>query len=159
MYAGMADVVNIVVVLGFDGLLLYFLGVKALAYLLAGVLLGGGLHPMGGHLIAEHYMFLKARPCSLLCAAQCHCVALQQPGTAAWEGFLAASLLSWLPAYPSRAVHGAGSLSCHRFSSCDGGLAAIHKVFQSVFRGNLLLRQRLPACTWLQDCCFAWSTN
>ena len=59
--AGIADVVNIVVVLGFDGLLLYFLGIKALAYLLAGVLLGGGLHPMGGHLIAEHYMFLKAR--------------------------------------------------------------------------------------------------
>lgn len=48
-------------VLGFDAAILYFLGVKALAYLLIGVIVGGGLHPMAGHLIAEHYMFLKVR--------------------------------------------------------------------------------------------------
>ena len=29
-----------------------FLGIKSLVYLLAGSLLGGGLHPMAGHLIA-----------------------------------------------------------------------------------------------------------
>ena len=61
----MADVVNIAVVLGFDAAVLYFLGIKALAYLLVGVLAGGGLHPMAGHLIAEHYMFLKV--CSYMC--------------------------------------------------------------------------------------------
>ena len=55
----MADVVNLVVVLGFDALLLYCWGLKSLAYLLVGVVAGGGLHPLGGHLIAEHYMFLK----------------------------------------------------------------------------------------------------
>ena len=59
MCAGVADAVNFSVVLGFDAVLLYCLGVKALAYLLAGVVFGGGLHPIGGHLIAEHYMFLK----------------------------------------------------------------------------------------------------
>lgn len=59
--AGTADVVNLALVLGFDAAVLYFMGVKALAYLLLGTLLGGGLHPMAGHLIAEHYMFLKAR--------------------------------------------------------------------------------------------------
>lgn len=53
--------VNLALVLGFDAAVLYCTGVKALAYLLLGTLLGGGLHPMAGHLIAEHYMFLKAR--------------------------------------------------------------------------------------------------
>lgn len=59
-YAGVADFINVVVVLGFDAILLYFWGFKSLAFLLAGVVMGGGLHPLGGHLIAEHYMFLKA---------------------------------------------------------------------------------------------------
>lgn len=57
--AGVADFVNLVLVLAFDGALLYFWGYKSLAFLLAGVVMGGGLHPLGGHLIAEHYMFLK----------------------------------------------------------------------------------------------------
>ena len=59
----MADVVNVALVVGFDAGILYFMGFKALMYLLVGVVLGGGLHPMAGHLIAEHYMFLKVRPC------------------------------------------------------------------------------------------------
>ncbi|KAK9826800.1 hypothetical protein WJX81_002217 [Elliptochloris bilobata] len=58
---GMADMVNLALVLGFDAAVLYLAGVKALAYLLLGTLLGGGLHPMAGHLIAEHYMFLKGQ--------------------------------------------------------------------------------------------------
>jgi len=59
--AGAADLVNLAVVLGFDAAVLYLAGAKALAYLLLGTLLGGGLHPMAGHLIAEHYMFLTVR--------------------------------------------------------------------------------------------------
>lgn len=47
------------VVLGFDAVLLYTCGIKSLAYLLAGTVMGGGLHPMAGHLISEHYMFVK----------------------------------------------------------------------------------------------------
>lgn len=51
--------VNIAVVLGFDALLLYTCGFKSLVYLLCGTVMGGGLHPMAGHLISEHYMFVK----------------------------------------------------------------------------------------------------
>ena len=75
----MADVVNVALVVGFDAGILYFMGFKALMYLLVGVVLGGGLHPMAGHLIAEHYMFLKVRPCpswhawsSCISTARCH---------------------------------------------------------------------------------------
>ncbi|NIG59733.1 sphingolipid delta(4)-desaturase/C4-hydroxylase DES2 [Pontoporia blainvillei] len=34
-------------------------GLKPMAYLLASSLLGLGLHPISGHFVAEHYMFLK----------------------------------------------------------------------------------------------------
>ena len=54
--------VNIAVVVAFDLLLLYFCGIKALMYLLTGNIFGGGLHPMAGHLIAEHYTFIKVGP-------------------------------------------------------------------------------------------------
>ena len=47
-----------VTVIGFDLVVLYFLGGKSLVYLLMGTIYAGGLHPMGGSLIAEHYMFL-----------------------------------------------------------------------------------------------------
>jgi hypothetical protein len=78
--AGTADLVNIAVVLGFDAAVLYFLGIKALAYLLVGVLAGGGLHPMAGHLIAEHYMFLKV-PLRITEAASGSCMHVCQPLT------------------------------------------------------------------------------
>jgi sphingolipid delta-4 desaturase len=57
----LADVVNIVTVVAFDVVLLYTCGIKALIYLAAGNILGGGLHPMAGHLIAEHYTFVKGQ--------------------------------------------------------------------------------------------------
>ena len=57
----MADVVNMVVVLSFDAALLYTCGIKSIIYLLLGTVMGGGMHPMAGHLISEHYMFIKAR--------------------------------------------------------------------------------------------------
>ena len=74
MHAGTADVVNVALVIGFDAGVLYFWGFKALMYLLVGVVLGGGLHPMAGHLIAEHYMFLKVSvtPCAGM-YPMCHC--------------------------------------------------------------------------------------
>jgi hypothetical protein len=53
--------VNIAVVLGFDAAVLYLCGFKALMYLALGTVMGGGMHPMAGHLISEHYMFIKAR--------------------------------------------------------------------------------------------------
>jgi sphingolipid delta-4 desaturase len=57
----MADAINWVTVIGFDLLVLYFLGGKSLVYLLMGTIYAGGLHPMGGSLIAEHYMFLMGQ--------------------------------------------------------------------------------------------------
>jgi sphingolipid 4-desaturase/C4-monooxygenase len=55
------DAVNWVSVIGLDLAILHFWGIKSLVYLLAGSLLGGGLHPLAGHLIAEHYMFEKGQ--------------------------------------------------------------------------------------------------
>ena len=57
----LGDFVNWGLVIGVDVAVLHFWGVKSLVYLLAGSLLGGGLHPMAGHLIAEHYMFQKGQ--------------------------------------------------------------------------------------------------
>jgi len=53
----MGDVVNWILVMGTNAAVLYFWGLKSLVYLFAGSILGGGLHPLAGHLIAEHYMF------------------------------------------------------------------------------------------------------
>lgn len=51
------EILNVVIQLAFDVLLVYFCGFKALYYLMIGVLLSMGLHPMASHFIAEHYMF------------------------------------------------------------------------------------------------------
>ncbi|XP_069764727.1 sphingolipid delta(4)-desaturase/C4-monooxygenase DES2-like isoform X2 [Narcine bancroftii] len=53
------EVVNAVVQLTFDLLLYHIWGLKTVFYLLFSSLLGMGLHPISGHFIAEHYMFLK----------------------------------------------------------------------------------------------------
>jgi len=55
--ANLGDLVNWVVVMACNGAVLYAWGFKALFYLFAGSILGGGLHPLAGHLLAEHYMF------------------------------------------------------------------------------------------------------
>jgi sphingolipid delta-4 desaturase len=38
------------------GAMIYFLGINPVIYLAVSVLLGGSLHPMAGHFIAEHYV-------------------------------------------------------------------------------------------------------
>jgi sphingolipid delta-4 desaturase len=58
---GPADLVNIAVVLAFDAAVVYTCGFKSIIYLLLGTVFGGGLHPMAGHLISEHYMFVKGQ--------------------------------------------------------------------------------------------------
>lgn len=53
------ELINLVVQFSFDAVVYYFLGVKSVVYMLVGSILGLGLHPISGHFIAEHYMFLK----------------------------------------------------------------------------------------------------
>lgn len=51
------EIFNYALEVVFDALVVYFLGGKSLFYLIAGSLLGMGLHPVAGHFISEHYMF------------------------------------------------------------------------------------------------------
>ena len=39
----------------------HFFGAKALVYLVLSTFLGGSLHPMAGHFIAEHYLSARER--------------------------------------------------------------------------------------------------
>lgn len=53
------EVVNAISCLSFDAFIAYTMGISALGYLLLGSFLGAGLHPVAGHFIAEHYVFVK----------------------------------------------------------------------------------------------------
>lgn len=55
------EVVNTIWTLSWNYFIYNFLGGWALVYLLAGTLLGMGLHPMAGHFISEHYTFIKGQ--------------------------------------------------------------------------------------------------
>eukprot|EP00529_Nitzschia_sp_RCC80_P026058 CAMPEP_0113497284 /NCGR_PEP_ID=MMETSP0014_2-20120614/30554_1 /TAXON_ID=2857 /ORGANISM="Nitzschia sp." /LENGTH=340 /DNA_ID=CAMNT_0000391225 /DNA_START=127 /DNA_END=1149 /DNA_ORIENTATION=+ /assembly_acc=CAM_ASM_000159 len=51
------EVTNFVTTIGFDLCFAYCFGIKALAFNIAGTLLGMGIHPVAGHFISEHYTF------------------------------------------------------------------------------------------------------
>ncbi|GAU98353.1 hypothetical protein RvY_09511 [Ramazzottius varieornatus] len=51
--------INLAVQLAFNLTIYYFWGVKPVVYLVGGTLMAMGLHPVAGHFISEHYMFLK----------------------------------------------------------------------------------------------------
>lgn len=53
------ELVNWAIQIAFDSCIVYLFGVKALGYLILGTILGLGLHPIAGHFIAEHYVFVK----------------------------------------------------------------------------------------------------
>jgi len=53
------EIMNLTLQFSFDAFLLYYFGGKFLLYLVASSLLGMGLHPVAGHFIAEHYMFVE----------------------------------------------------------------------------------------------------
>lgn len=51
--------INITCCVLFDLVIWYCYGLKGLAYLILGTLLGMGIHPCAGHFIAEHYVFSR----------------------------------------------------------------------------------------------------
>ncbi|XP_032078981.1 sphingolipid delta(4)-desaturase/C4-monooxygenase DES2 [Thamnophis elegans] len=53
------EICNALVQFSIDLAIYYLWGWKPIVYLIAGTLLCMGLHPISGHFIAEHYMFLK----------------------------------------------------------------------------------------------------
>uniref|UniRef100_A0A8C6Z4L0 sphingolipid 4-desaturase n=2 Tax=Nothoprocta perdicaria TaxID=30464 RepID=A0A8C6Z4L0_NOTPE len=53
------EIFNALVQFSVDLVIYYFWGLKPIIYLIAGTILCMGLHPISGHFIAEHYMFLK----------------------------------------------------------------------------------------------------
>jgi len=58
---GFWEAVNWSAVVLTDIVILVTLGPKSLIYLAASILLGSGLHPIAGHFIAEHYVFIKGQ--------------------------------------------------------------------------------------------------
>jgi len=55
------DAIAWTIQLSFDALIVYFFGLKSLAYLGLSSVLGLGLHPCAGHFIAEHYVFVQGQ--------------------------------------------------------------------------------------------------
>ncbi|GMT15833.1 hypothetical protein PFISCL1PPCAC_7130, partial [Pristionchus fissidentatus] len=55
------EILNFAVQIGFDVIILYSFGAKALFYLLFGTLIAMGVHPSAGHFISEHYVFTEGQ--------------------------------------------------------------------------------------------------
>lgn len=51
------EVFNFILQISVDVAIYYYFGPKPVFYMIAGSLLGMGLHPVAGHFISEHYMF------------------------------------------------------------------------------------------------------
>eukprot|EP00249_Psilotum_nudum_P002733 c15862_g1_i2 orf=434-1411(-) len=58
---GLWEASNFIVQFIFDMILLYMYGWKPFVYLLLATFVGGGLHPIAGHFISEHYVFNKGQ--------------------------------------------------------------------------------------------------
>jgi len=58
---GFNEALNWGTVIVVDIIIFHFLGGKALSYLMMSVYLGSGFHPVAGHFIAEHYVFIKGQ--------------------------------------------------------------------------------------------------
>ncbi|PKA60152.1 sphingolipid delta-4 desaturase [Apostasia shenzhenica] len=54
---GIWEFINLVIQVLLDASMVYFHGWKSLAYLILSTFVGGGMHPMAGHFISEHYIF------------------------------------------------------------------------------------------------------
>jgi len=58
---GFWEAINWTSTLLIDALIFYFFGGKFLAYMFLSIFLGCGLHPVAGHFIAEHYVFVSGQ--------------------------------------------------------------------------------------------------
>ncbi|GMI72817.1 hypothetical protein like AT4G04930 [Hibiscus trionum] len=54
---GYWEFINLTIQVALDVILVYFWGWKSFAYLILSTFVGGGMHPMAGHFISEHYVF------------------------------------------------------------------------------------------------------
>lgn len=54
---GMWEFINLIIQVCLDGAMVYFWGRKSFAYLILSTFVVGGMHPMAGHFISEHYVF------------------------------------------------------------------------------------------------------
>mmetsp|Transcript_13501 Transcript_13501/g.18508 ORF Transcript_13501/g.18508 Transcript_13501/m.18508 type:complete len:343 (+) Transcript_13501:160-1188(+) len=58
---GMAEFLNLLSCIAYDATLYHFGGHKAIVYMIASTFLGGGMHPIAGHFISEHYTFSEGQ--------------------------------------------------------------------------------------------------
>ncbi|CAI9756487.1 unnamed protein product [Fraxinus pennsylvanica] len=54
---GIWEFVNLIIQLALDAVIVHFWGWKSFGYLILSTFVGGGMHPMAGHFISEHYVF------------------------------------------------------------------------------------------------------
>ncbi|KAK4787913.1 hypothetical protein SAY86_011746 [Trapa natans] len=54
---GSWEFVNFAIQIALDFAMVYFFGWKSFAYMILSTFVGGGMHPMAGHFISEHYVF------------------------------------------------------------------------------------------------------
>ncbi|KAE8719948.1 Sphingolipid delta(4)-desaturase DES1 [Hibiscus syriacus] len=54
---GYWEFINLFVQLALDATIVYFCGWRSYSYLILSTFVGGGMHPMAGHFISEHYVF------------------------------------------------------------------------------------------------------
>ncbi|KAK8945547.1 hypothetical protein KSP40_PGU009532 [Platanthera guangdongensis] len=54
---GIWELINLLVQVAADASMVCFCGWKSLGYLILSTFVGGGMHPMAGHFISEHYVF------------------------------------------------------------------------------------------------------
>ncbi|KAL6546618.1 hypothetical protein OROMI_022339 [Orobanche minor] len=57
---GLWEFVNFIIQVGLDAVMVYFWGWKSFGYLILSTFVGGGMHPMAGHFISEHYVLFNS---------------------------------------------------------------------------------------------------
>ncbi|XP_023756986.1 sphingolipid delta(4)-desaturase DES1-like [Lactuca sativa] len=56
---GKWEFLNVIIQIGLDACMICFSGWRSFSYMILSTFVGGGMHPMAGHFISEHYVFDK----------------------------------------------------------------------------------------------------